>query len=65
MMKLVITDGRLEEEEKTKLFEIGKELKISEKRIKEIIREESENYLSPRKKLIQNNLFSKAKNKTK
>ncbi|HOE92072.1 MAG TPA: hypothetical protein PLV22_08860, partial [Candidatus Cloacimonadota bacterium] len=59
MMKLVIADGRLEEEEKTKLFEIGKELKISEKRIKEIIREESENYLSPRKKLTQQNLFVK------
>ncbi len=57
MMKLVIADGRLEEEEKIKLFEIGKELKISEKRIKEIIREESENYLSPRKKLTQSKLF--------
>jgi len=62
MMKLVIADGRLEEEEKTKLFEIGKELKISEKRIKEIIREESENYLSPRKKLTQSKLFSKKTN---
>ncbi len=62
MMKLVIADGRLEEEEKNKLFEIGTALKISEKRIKEIIREESENYLSPRKKLTQTKLFTKNEN---
>ena len=59
MMKLVIADGRLEEAEKAKLFEIGKRLKISEKRIKEIIREESENYLSPRKKLTLNKFTQK------
>lgn len=63
MMKLVIADGRLEETEKSKLFEIGKTLKISEKRIKEIIREESENYLSPRKKLSLNKFFSKSNKK--
>jgi uncharacterized tellurite resistance protein B-like protein len=34
MMKLVITDGRLEESEKEKLFEIGTSLKISEKTYK-------------------------------
>ncbi len=60
MMKLVIADGRLEESEKIKLFEIGKALNISEKRVKEIIREESENYLSPRKKLTLNKFFSKS-----
>ncbi len=51
LMKIVITDGRLEEIEKSTLIEIGKKLRISEKRIKEIIREASENFLSPRRKL--------------
>ena len=57
LMKIVICDGRLEEIEKTRLFEIGTILNISEKRIKEIIREESENYLSPRKKLALTKFF--------
>jgi len=56
VVQLALLDGRLEQAEKERLFEIGKLLKISQEEITHIIRRSSETYLSPSRKMLINNL---------
>lgn len=50
--QLAILDGRLEQAEKVRLYEIGKLLRISKEEITHTIRRASENYLSPSRKMF-------------
>jgi hypothetical protein len=54
--QLALLDGRLEQEEKSRLFEIGKLLKISKEEVTHSIRRASENYLSPSRKMFLRSL---------
>lgn len=52
LIYLIISDGRMEKEEKSLIFEIGKKMKISEYEITQTIRKMSESYLMPQKRLV-------------
>ncbi len=54
--QLALLDGRLEPEDKNRLFEIGKLLNISQEEITHVIRRSSESYLSPTRKMIINKI---------
>ena len=57
LIYLIISDGRMEKEEKEVIYEIGKKLKISEFEITQTIRRMSETYLMPQKRLVPQNMF--------
>jgi len=55
--QLALLDGRLEQTEKDRLYEIGKLLKISKEEITHIIRRSSENFLNPSRKMFIKSLL--------
>jgi hypothetical protein len=57
LTQLAILDGRLEQPEKERLFEIGKLLKISKEEVTHTIRRSTENYLSPSRKMMFKSLI--------
>jgi len=52
LVALALLDGRLEKNEKERLYEIGGYLAISEEEITQTIRHSSEQYLTPSKKIL-------------
>jgi len=52
LIYLIISDGRMETDEKTLIYEIGKKMRISEYEITQTIRRMSETYLMPQKRLV-------------
>lgn len=57
LTQLAILDGRLEQPEKERLFEIGKLLKISKEEVTHTIRRSTETYLSPSRKMLFKSLL--------
>ncbi len=54
---LALLDGRLEQAEKDRIYEIGKLLKISQDEVTHIIRRSTENFLSPSRKMMMGKLI--------
>ena len=52
LIYLIISDGRMETEEKALIYEIGKKMRISEYEVTQTIRRMSETYLMPQKRLV-------------
>ena len=52
LIYLIISDGRMETDEKSMIYEIGKKMRISEYEVTQTIRRMSETYLMPQKRLV-------------
>ncbi len=56
IIRLAISDGRMEKEEKEKIYELGKKLRISQYEVIESIKRASEEFLVPQKRRVERKL---------